>query len=181
LLQSWHFLIAFFVSSVYHDKQGHTIAHIESSIMPPILIRKAYGYITRTQHGRRQVAVFRHPLLSISEGGIQIPKGTVHEQETPLAAVQREIIEETGLTDFTIEGEIAVDLWQSQSHPDKPPEIHERHFFLLTTGHTLNEWKHVVTGQGEDEGMIFHYFWISTLDEVELAHGHADYLHLVFV
>lgn len=149
--------------------------------MPPILIRKAYGYITRIQHERRQVAVFRHPLLSISEGGIQIPKGTIHEQETPLAAVQREIIEETGLTNFTVEGEIAVDIWQPQPYRDKPLEIHERHFFLLTTGHTLNEWDHVVTGRGEDEGMIFHCFWISSLGEVELAHGHGDYLHLVLI
>lgn len=149
--------------------------------MLPVLIRKVYGYITRTLCGRKQIAVFRHPLLSISEGGIQIPKGTIHEQETPLAAVQREIIEETGLTNFTVEGEIAVDIWQPQPYRDKSLEMHERHFFLLTTGHTLNEWDHVVTGQGEDEGMIFHCFWISSQDEVELARGHGDYLHLVLI
>lgn len=147
--------------------------------MPPIYIRKAYGYITRNHHGQTQVAVFRHP-LDMVEGGIQIPKGTVHENETALEAVQREISEETGLTNFIVEGEIAVDLWQPPSSNTEQSEIHERHFFHLTASHTLDTWDHTVTGQGEDEGMIFHYFWICSPDEVVIASGHADYLHLIF-
>jgi len=148
--------------------------------MPPIHIRKAYGYISRIHEGQTQVAVFRHPLLTISEGGIQMPKGTVHEQETPREAVQREIVEETGLTDFIVEREIAVDLWQPPSSNTEQSEIHERHFFRLTASHTLDTWDHIVTGQGEDEGMIFHYFWICSPGEVAIASGHGDYLHLIF-
>ena len=141
-------------------------------------VRKAYGYVTRIQNGATQVLVFRHPLLSIPEGGIQIPKGTVHADETPLEAVKREIIEETGLTDFTVEREIAVDQWEGLH--DGIHEQHERHFFLLNVRHAPDEWNHVVTGAGEDTGMRFYYFWITSPTEVEIAPHHADHLHKVF-
>jgi 8-oxo-dGTP pyrophosphatase MutT (NUDIX family) len=141
-------------------------------------VHKAYGYVIRTHDGTTQVLVFRHPLLEISQGGIQIPKGTFKANETPLEAVTREIIEETGLTEFTVEQEIAVDQWKY--HDGNTHQIHERHFFLLTVEKAANEWYHVVTGQGGDQGMVFHYFWINSPDEVEIARGHGDYLDKVF-
>lgn len=116
-------------------------------------VRKAYGYVTRRHHGITQVLVFRHPM---AEGGIQVPKGTMRADETPLEAVKREIHEETGLLDFTVEGEIAADEWEysyGYAH-----ELHERHFFLLTAKSAPDEWDHKVTGEGGDEGMMFHYF-----------------------
>lgn len=142
------------------------------------IVRKAYGYVTHISNDTKQVLVFRHPLLTIAEGGIQIPKGTIMEDEPPLEAVRREIIEETGLTDFTVEGELAVDEWE-YCH-EHIHERHERHFFLLTVNNVPDEWYHKVTGEGGDEGVIFHYFWISSTDEVELAAHHGDYLNTVF-
>jgi len=32
---------------------------------------------------------------------------------------------------------------------------------------------------GEEEGLTFHYFWISSKEEVELSKGHGDYLDKV--
>ena len=90
-------------------------------------VRKAYGYVTRIHNGITQVLAFRHPM---AEGGIQIPKGTARADETPLEAVKREIREETGLVDFTVEGEIAADEWEF-GYGDVH-ELHKRVFFLLT-------------------------------------------------
>jgi 8-oxo-dGTP pyrophosphatase MutT (NUDIX family) len=134
-------------------------------------VRKAYGYVTRKHNGTAQVLVFTHKF--VPEAGIQIPKGTFREDESPLEAVTREIIEETGLTNFTVEREIAVDQWK---YLDEADEVEERHFFLLTVPHpgddeaahpgdneapgAPDEWDHIVTGDGEDEGMVFHCFWV---------------------
>jgi 8-oxo-dGTP pyrophosphatase MutT (NUDIX family) len=141
-------------------------------------VRKAYGYVTRIHNGASQVLVFRHPLLPIAQGGIQIPKGTVHADETPLEAVKREITEETGLTNFTVLHKIVADQWEGL-HNDVH-ERHERHFFLLHIKDAPDEWDHVVTGIGEDEGMVFHYFWVGSPTEIEIAPGHGDHLDKVF-
>jgi hypothetical protein len=37
------------------------------------------------------------------------------------------------------------------------------------------------TGGGDEEGLRFHYFWISSKDEVELIRGHGDYLTHIFI
>ena len=139
------------------------------------VVHKAYGYVTRVHHGITQVLVFRHPMV---EGGIQVPKGTVRADETPLEAVKREIYEETGLVDFTVEDEIASDEWE-YGYGDIH-ELHERHFFLLTANSAPDEWDHTVTGEGGDEGMVFHYFWISSPSEVEIGFSQGDYLHKIF-
>lgn len=52
------------------------------------LIRKAYAYVTRIKDGKIQVLVFQH---SITEAGIQIPKGTVNAEEDTYHAVIREV------------------------------------------------------------------------------------------
>ena len=139
------------------------------------VVRKAYGYVTRIHQGRMQVLIFRHPM---AQGGIQVPKGTVRDDETPLEAVKREIYEESGLVDVTIEGEIAADEWEY--HDENDHELHERHFFLLKANSAPDEWDHVVTGEGEDESMVFHYFWISAPNEVEVGFSQGDYLDMVF-
>jgi 8-oxo-dGTP pyrophosphatase MutT (NUDIX family) len=155
---------------------------------PPIMkfSRKAYGYVTRIHNANKQVLVFRHPLLDITEGGIQIPKGTIQAGETPLEAVRREIIEETGLTEFTVEREIAVDVWEYRHEGEV--EQHERHFFWLSVLdlHVPDTWYHNVIGgqggqgDGQDEGMVFRYFWVGSPDEVEIGFGHGDYLDRIF-
>lgn len=32
----------------------------------------------------------------------------------------------------------------------------------------------------EETGLSFHYFWISSKNDIELVRGHADYLDLIF-
>ncbi|MEK9198539.1 NUDIX domain-containing protein [Ureibacillus sp. FSL E2-3493] len=73
-------------------------------------IKKAYGYVIRMKEGAPQVLVFQHINL---EAGIQIPKGTVNANETPLEGVIREMKEETGLTEFVVDRMVAEDFWEN--------------------------------------------------------------------
>jgi ADP-ribose pyrophosphatase YjhB (NUDIX family) len=135
-------------------------------------IRKAYAYITRERAETREFLVFRH--RDFPEAGIQVPKGTMLPDETPEAAVLREAREETGLRDLTLVRLLAVDL---QPQPDGA--LHERHFFELAAPADLPDaWEHVVTGEGDDNGLVFCYFWARSAVEVGLWPGFGDYLHL---
>lgn len=135
-------------------------------------IKKAYGYVTRLKEGRKQVLVFQHP---IPEAGIQIPKGTVKPEEDPFHAVIREIHEETGLSDFKVEGLLAEDLWENDDGA-----MHNRYFYSVLVSNAPDEWDFQPSGGGEEEGLTFRFFWISSENEVDLIRGHGDYLYLVF-
>jgi 8-oxo-dGTP pyrophosphatase MutT (NUDIX family) len=136
-------------------------------------IRKAYGYVTRIKDGKIQVLVFQHP---ITEAGIQIPKGTVNAEEETYNAVIREIEEETGLKNFEVQNLIAEDFWENDDG-----EIHNRFFYKINVSNVPDEWDFEPTGGGDEEGLKFHYFWISLKDEVELIRGHGDYLNHIFI
>lgn len=138
-----------------------------------IPIKKAYGYITRVRDGKTQVLVFRHP---IAEAGIQIPKGTVKPNENTYDAVIREVKEETGLENIKVERLIAEDNWVNDDGT-----IHNRFFYKVNVSNTPDSWYYKPTGGGDEEGLIFHFFWVSSKDEVELIHGHGDYLKLIFI
>ena len=135
-------------------------------------IKKAYGYVTRIKGGVTQVLVFQHP---IAEAGIQIPKGTVKSNEDTKNAVIREIKEETGLRSFNVERLLAEDLWENDDGA-----IHNRFFYKINVSNVEDEWDYNPTGGGEEEGLTFHFFWISSTNEVEIIRGHGDYLKLIF-
>lgn len=62
----------------------------------PVTNRKAFAYITWND----SLLVFSHPRSP--EAGLQVPAGTVRDDETPEQAVMREATEETGLGDLEI-------------------------------------------------------------------------------
>lgn len=138
--------------------------------------RRAYAYVTRIKDGARQVLVFSQH--NDPDAGIQIPGGGIEPEEAPLEGVRREVVEETGLKECLVERELAVDMWEY--HNGDLHQRVERYFFLLSVGDAPDEWKHHVTGKGEDNGLIFLYFWMNSPEEVQLVPGDADYLHLIF-
>ncbi|MDF1996470.1 NUDIX domain-containing protein [Peribacillus frigoritolerans] len=137
-----------------------------------IPIKKAYGYVTRINNGETQVLVFQHP---IKEAGIQIPKGTVKPQEDAYQAVIREMKEETGLEYFHVEKLITEDFWENVDGA-----IHNRYFYQISVSNVPDEWDHQPTGGGNEAGLTFHFFWISSEHEVQLIKGHGDYLNRIF-
>ncbi len=135
------------------------------------VVEKAFGYITR-EHGEQiQVLVFEQNTVG---AGIQVPKGTIEEGETPLEAVKREMLEETGLTTLVVQGLIAQDYF---NHPSGV--LQKRYFYHLTiSGETKDTWQHYPTGLNEAD-LLFSFYWISAEQDTLLAKGHGDYLYRV--
>ncbi len=133
------------------------------------VVEKAFGYITR-EHGEQiQVLVFEQNTVG---AGIQVPKGTIEEGETPLEAVKREMLEETGLTTLVVKGLIAQDYF---NHPSGV--LQKRYFYHLTTSdETMETWQHYPTGLNEAD-LLFSFYWISAEQDTLLAKGHGDYLY----
>jgi ADP-ribose pyrophosphatase YjhB (NUDIX family) len=135
-------------------------------------IRKAYAYIIRERAGRREFLVFRH--RDFPEAGVQVPRGTIFPDETPQAAVLREAQEETGLATLALVRPLATDL-----QPQANGLLYQRHFFALAApAETPDVWDHVVTGDGDDNGLVFSYFWARSADEADLWPSFGDYLDL---
>ncbi len=57
------------------------------------VFEKVSSFVTRTGRNGAELLVFEHP-----SAGIQVPAGSVEEGEAPVAAAQREVREETGLS-----------------------------------------------------------------------------------
>ncbi|RBP04449.1 NUDIX domain-containing protein [Rossellomorea aquimaris] len=136
-------------------------------------IKKVYGYVTRVLDEKTQVLVFRHK--GIPEAGIQIPKGTVKENEDTYKAVIREIKEETGIQGMEVEKLISEDYWKNDDGA-----IHNRYFYKIVCNEIADEWEHNPTGGGEEKELTFQFFWVSTDEETELIRGHADYMKFIF-
>lgn len=131
----------------------------------PTRVEKACAYITRNQG--TELLVFQGP----GHDGLQVPKGTIEPGESPRAAVRREIAEESGLVVAEPLREVATDLWIRQ-----PNRTYVRHFYHLDVAEPRNEWTHVVTGDGEETGQQFQYFWVDLPTSQPFALALDDYL-----
>lgn len=133
------------------------------------VVDKSYAYVTRDG---TELLVFDPP----SGESPQVPKGGVEPEETPKRAVVRELREETGLADGDVLTAVAVDEWP---HPSKP-KAYRRHFFHVDVDGAPEEWTHEVTGDGEDEGLVYECYWLDAERAVRtLARDQGAYLDAV--
>jgi 8-oxo-dGTP pyrophosphatase MutT (NUDIX family) len=124
---------------------------------------KVRAYIFRNLGSSSQLLVFQQP--KFPEAGTQVPGGTVDPNEDMEAAVGREVLEETG---FQIPEKWLKIATEQIVHPVRGSPQIENSFQVTTQAPLPNTWDHVVSGGGEDEGLLFRYFWMS-LDEGEKA------------
>jgi 8-oxo-dGTP diphosphatase len=118
--------------------------------------QKAFAYITH----QNRLLVFRH--VDVPEAGIQVPAGTIKVNEHPEQAVLREAVEETGLTDLTVEKFLGK---QEREMSDfGRDEIHHRFFYHLhCNGVPPSTWYHVECDPSdgfEHEPILFEFFWV---------------------
>lgn len=127
---------------------------------PPIK-RKVLAYIT---HGSG-LLVFRQP--QHPEAGIQVPGGTVEQDEPPDIAALREAREETGLLNLSLVRFLGSTDYDCRPHGKQ--EIHERHYFHLrcagTPAETWDHWEEHPS-EGETCRILFRFGWLSLPDGV---------------
>ena len=129
--------------------------------MTRVVKRKAFAYIT---HGGR-LLVFRQP--HAPEAGIQVPAGSMHDDESPEAAVVREAWEETGLDGLTLVRCLGEQVFDRLPY-DGQDEVHHRYFFHLRCDGTPPErWQHYEPDPSDgSEPPLFELFWAELPDGV---------------
>ncbi len=132
-------------------------------------VQKACAYITRATG---ELLVFEGP----GHDGLQIPKGTLEQGETPRDALFREVIEESGLGTLNATRHLSTDVWTRR---ESPPKRYVRHFFHSSVHEPRDEWTHTVTDGGEEHGAEFDLYWVDPETAREFALDLDDYVHLL--
>jgi 8-oxo-dGTP diphosphatase len=129
------------------------------------LAEKVVAFILRGKGLNTELLVFEHD-KKWSEAGMQIPAGTVDRGESIELAAIREAEEESGLVDLRIVKKIDEYTLFRNTHK----QFNRRHVYWMETNDTRDSWSHCVTGQGIDQGMNFHFYWMPLADaELRLA------------
>lgn len=116
---------------------------------------KVFAYILRENQGKDELLIFAH--RDYPAAGLQVPAGTVEEGEELPVAVQREVLEESGLDNFS---EVEYLGCRDFIHEGRG-EIHHRSFFVLHyIGESSDKFSFEVKGSGMDKGLVFNYSWI---------------------
>ncbi|MEJ6951790.1 NUDIX hydrolase [Natronospora cellulosivora (SeqCode)] len=140
------------------------------------VIKKVSAYIVRESvRGYDELLVFSHK--DYPDVPVQIPGGTVEDDEDLIDALKREIYEETGLTDYSIIKELG-----EVFYTNEVKEKYNRHFYLLRVPETtLDTWDHEVSGKGEDNGLIFTYFWYGHQEVFSIYKRDCQFLSREFI
>lgn len=136
------------------------------------MVRKVAAYVYRPGADKSgRLLVFTH--RDYPEAGVQVPTGTVEPNEETADAVLREVAEESGLTTCRIVRRLGAH-WFSRPADN---QTGEREFFLLSApAETAEAWQHRVDAAGQDQDMVFAYFWASADKNLRLAGGLGKYL-----
>src|SRR2546427_655191 len=131
--------------------------------------QKIMAYLVRRDAAGWQLAVFEH--ANVPEAGVQVPAGTVKAGEPLDAALWRELLEESGLR------APSVALVCKLAEAREPEWDQMRHVYLLQdVGGLPNDWVTVVAGDGEDQGMVFEFYWLAIAPGLQLAGGQTRWL-----
>ncbi len=109
--------------------------------------RKVFAYVIRITDGASELLV----LESLDEPGFEVPKGEVEDGETLAQAVERELLEEVGITGARVVRELGTAAWQDE----------RQHFLLVEAPSGLpRTFEHTVTGSGIDAGFRYRFRWL---------------------
>lgn len=118
--------------------------------------RKVFAYITRGPEDHKELLVFEHK--GEPEAGLQVPGGTIEEDEMLIDALYREVQEETGLPRVVLEFEGKIHKYNY--YPEHQDKVYERNIFHFEyTGEPVDYWEHTVVSDGQDNGRTFQFHW----------------------
>lgn len=138
-----------------------------------VTVRKALVYVVRDGH----LLVFRHLDYPMEEVGIQVPAGTIRPNESTEEAALRELIEETGYSDFRIVRRLGTSTYDISPYRI---EVQERHFFLAEPTADLPErWRGQELHDGLEPPTAFEFFWIPLNQGHVLQSGQGALLSVI--
>ncbi len=135
------------------------------------MIEKVIAYITQGD----KLLVFTHP--AYPEVGLQVPAGTVEDNESVEEAALREATEETGLRGLEVNSFLGVTNYDMVRHGRS--EIQRRHFYHLRfNGETPSAWRHYERSPSDGGPPIeFEFYWAALTGEApELFAGQGELL-----
>ena len=130
------------------------------------MIDKAYGFVLREGAAGTELLAFEH--AGQPAAGLQVPGGAIEAGETPLAAVTREVLEESGLP---LEGWEAVATLEHEAVPGSGTPGPQRWYcFAVTPSAPLpDSWRWEPVGSASERGLRFEYRWIALAGGEPLA------------
>lgn len=135
---------------------------------------KVVCYIVREGH----LVTFTHLDVPLSEGGVQVPAGTIEPGESPQDAALREATEETGLTDLRVIRRLGENEYDVTPYR---PEIMHRHFYELTTdAYPREPWLAGEPDPDEGEPVAWECRWLPLEKSHVLAAGLGSMIGALF-
>ncbi|MFE9203324.1 NUDIX domain-containing protein [Micromonospora sp. NPDC007230] len=138
--------------------------------------QKVLAYIVRED----RLLVFVHADDGqFDQSGLQVPAGTVRDDELPEQAVLREAAEETGLHGLRIERYLGSAEWDMRPYADA---VHVRHFFQLSVedAEVPDRWIAEEHGDGTGKPIRFELYWLPLAQGHVLAAGQSALLGRLF-
>lgn len=118
------------------------------------LRRKSFGFIVQTDQTGKKLLVYSN----VPGVPFRLPGGNIDPGDTAEETLYREILEESGLTHLLMTKKLGVQYYYK---PFIDSNV-ERHDFLVVPDRKLpEEWEHIGTGDGGDQGSKFKYRWIT--------------------
>jgi 8-oxo-dGTP diphosphatase len=155
----------------------HVILHYDMDAMLPKLwtamgfevIQKAVCYVTQESTVQEQGDPYENQLELLvleghKDGGQHVPRGTLEQNETPLAAAKRELLEESGL-----KLETRISLGRSAYRFTKQIWYYH-HYQFNAPENTPSTWTHTVSAGKSDTGREYQYKFV-LLEDTDLAQG----------
>ncbi|MFD0711798.1 NUDIX domain-containing protein [Paenibacillus sp. GCM10027626] len=120
-------------------------------------VYKVTAYITRLNNKKQQLLVFKEK--GFEHLGLQVPGGTVEENEDLLRAIQREVKEETGISNVS-----NIILLGEYSYYSEKLKSNVKRYYYQMNATCPDQFTHIVQSNDEDNGWIYDYFWFD-IDE----------------
>jgi ADP-ribose pyrophosphatase YjhB (NUDIX family) len=117
----------------------------------------------------RELLVFDH--RDVPEAGTQVPAGRLDPGESLEQGLARELEEEVGVRARIVRDLGHVERRQSDG------VVYESHYFHLETDEPRAAWEHVVHGDGDDAGLVFHCRFVPLEPSPDLAGHQGELLH----